>query len=363
MWRWALVLLVLARSAPAAEPPHLALVVSNSAYQNLPPLPACQASGAIVAASLTRAGWAVTQLRDPSNGQLGAGLAQFADRVAKAPGAAALVYTCGYAAPFETRLFLLPTSARLVRDTDALTEGIVLAALTGVVSRADVAAGLVVADLIALPGQKPVPAEGAVRRNPGPRTGLVVLSSPAGGPDGPTPTASRLATALAEPNLSVGVAQSLVMGDGAPVRGALGYVEPPAQEAWLAGGPPPAPPPPAPPPQIVAQPAPAAPPPEPPPPPAPEAPATPPPPASPTPSAEPAPSAEPPPSNAPATIGDLDRRRVQLALQHLGYYAGKVDGTFGPESLAAIRRYQHELGAEMTGRLTEAQVARLLATP
>ena len=55
-----------------------------------------------------------------------------------------------------------------------------------------------------------------------------------------------------------------------------------------------------------------------------------------------------------------DRRRVQSALVRLGYYDGKVDGIFGPDSRAAIRRYQHELGAEMTGRLTAAQAERLV---
>ena len=54
-------------------------------------------------------------------------------------------------------------------------------------------------------------------------------------------------------------------------------------------------------------------------------------------------------------------RRVQLALQKLGYYAGKVDGVIGSDTLAASRRFQHELGAEMTGRLTKDQAERLLA--
>ncbi len=207
MWRWALVLLVLARSALAAEPPHLALIVGNSAYQNLPALPDCQASMAVVSAALNRAGWTVTQLRDPSNGQLSAGLALFADAVAKAPGASALVYACGYAAAFESRLFLLPASARLVRETDALTEGVVLPALTGVMSRADVGAGLIVADLVALPGKPAVPADAAARRGPGPRTGLLVASAAAGGPEGPTPTSAALANALTERDLSVGKAQ------------------------------------------------------------------------------------------------------------------------------------------------------------
>ena len=51
-------------------------------------------------------------------------------------------------------------------------------------------------------------------------------------------------------------------------------------------------------------------------------------------------------------MSDGDRRLVQRALGKLGYYDGQVDGVFGPDTRAAIRRYQHELGAPMTGRLT-----------
>jgi peptidoglycan hydrolase-like protein with peptidoglycan-binding domain len=58
-------------------------------------------------------------------------------------------------------------------------------------------------------------------------------------------------------------------------------------------------------------------------------------------------------------MGDGDRRFVQGALQKLGYYSGQVDGVFGPDTRAAIRRYQHELGAPMTGNLTPDQATRL----
>ena len=58
-----------------------------------------------------------------------------------------------------------------------------------------------------------------------------------------------------------------------------------------------------------------------------------------------------------------DRRRIQDALMHLGYYDGDIDGTFGPDTRAAIRRFQHEIGADMVGRITPAQSARLLADP
>ena len=54
-----------------------------------------------------------------------------------------------------------------------------------------------------------------------------------------------------------------------------------------------------------------------------------------------------------------DVRFVQGALQKLGYYSGQVDGVFGPDTRAAIRRYQHELGAPMTGNLTPDQATRL----
>ena len=57
---------------------------------------------------------------------------------------------------------------------------------------------------------------------------------------------------------------------------------------------------------------------------------------------------------------EADRRQVQTALARLGYYNGQVDGIFGPDTRAAIRRYQHELGAAMTGRLTAAQATKLV---
>ena len=84
--------------------PHFALVLGNNAYQSLPPLPACQASASTVSAALRRSGWTVRDVRDPSNGQMGAAIGAFGDAMAKAPGAVALIYSCGYATTFENRL-------------------------------------------------------------------------------------------------------------------------------------------------------------------------------------------------------------------------------------------------------------------
>ena len=57
---------------------------------------------------------------------------------------------------------------------------------------------------------------------------------------------------------------------------------------------------------------------------------------------------------------DTQRRQVQTALAHLGYYGIQVDGVFGPETRAAIRRYQHEIGSETTGRITADEATRLV---
>jgi Putative peptidoglycan binding domain len=109
------------------------------------------------------------------------------------------------------------------------------------------------------------------------------------------------------------------------------------------------------------------------PPPAPAVAAAPPPPPAPAPPAPtPPPAASaPPPAPAPAAppqqvmvdedrMSDQDRRQVQVVLATLGYYSGRIDATFGPETRAAIRRYQFEIKAEMTGRLSAEQATKLV---
>ena len=60
-------------------------------------------------------------------------------------------------------------------------------------------------------------------------------------------------------------------------------------------------------------------------------------------------------------ITEDDRRRVQTGLAHLGYYDGKIDAIFGPDTRAAIRRFQHEIGAPMDGAAHGGQEGTLLA--
>jgi hypothetical protein len=57
-----------------------------------------------------------------------------------------------------------------------------------------------------------------------------------------------------------------------------------------------------------------------------------------------------------------NRRNVQEALHHRGYYRGRMDGIFGPRTRAAIRRFQHSIGAKRTGYLTAVEASRLVST-
>jgi hypothetical protein len=89
----------------------------------------------------------------------------------------------------------------------------------------------------------------------------------------------------------------------------------------------------------------------------------------------PAPATSPPPSSraaarrlplitpmpAEAGLSEADWRQAQQALHRLGYYQGHVDGSFGPLTRAAIRRFQQNIGAESTGFLTAEELTRLLA--
>src|SRR5271166_6662845 len=111
--------------AQTAVAPRLALVIGNAAYGMAPALPACTASANLVTARLKAAGFDVTVLLDATNGAMGGALTDFAQALAIHPGAASVVYVCGYGVNYRDRDFVLPVSAALTRPSDVLTEGVV----------------------------------------------------------------------------------------------------------------------------------------------------------------------------------------------------------------------------------------------
>ena len=310
-------------------------MIGNATYTALPALPACTASANVVTAALKRAGFDVAERLDLTNGQMGAAIADWA---AKSSGASAVAYVCGYAVGFDDRTFLLPVSASIERDTDTLTQGLLAKSLLDAVGRSGGRAGLVLLDAVAKPASAGrLSLDSLANAPPTASVGFAAVGATAAPPQGATPLAAAFAATLAGPELEIGqllgtLRQRLPGNAGTQIA-----VRAPLGPVWLIGGPAAAPPPAAPAP--VPAPAPAA----------PEA------------TAPPAPRAAPVAGPDEEHMTDADRRRIQGALLRLGYYDGRVDGIFGPDTRAAIRRFQHEIGAEMSGRITPEQSGRLLA--
>ena len=338
---FALIGSLLLTSPARAEPARAALIMGNATYNTLPGIPGCAKSANTVAAAAHALGFQVTARQDASTGGIDAGIAEFADHLAG--GGTGFVYICGYATDFNDRTFVLPTSARIERPSDVLTQGVLAKAMLGPMSRDAATVGVVVFDLIAKPDGPVRLGLDALAALPVPDGVGIVAATEATQGDRPTPLATALVDALAGPRVTT---QELLTS----VRTFLGgnpaivaAIHMPAHTGILAGPQPAAPPPP---PVAVAPPAP------------PVLPPT-----SPVTMAQPpVPVVTAPSERVPdeTQMTDPDRRKVQGVLLRLGYYAAAVDGVFGPETRAAIRRYQHEIGSEMTGRLTADQATGLV---
>lgn len=320
--------------APQAEtsPPHFALVIGNSDYTSMPGLLGCRLSAHGVAVALQRAGFAVTERHDLSNGEMAGAAADLIEHVSAAPGGTAVVYVCGYTASYSGRSFLLPVSAKLDRDTDALTQGILATSYQAALGRTS-ASALVLLDMVTSSGQGLASFEaGAQARPPAGTASATVLESSA---TAQTPFADAIARAFSQTTAPGIIEANTVLAEIghtlARTPGLKLQVEDSPIPVYLLGAPAPvtagsetqAP-------QVAAPPV--------------------------------------PPAIAPAPafpdeerMSDEDRRKIQTVLAHLGYYDGKIDAIFGADTRAAIRRFQHEIGAPMTGRLAAGQAEALLA--
>ena len=330
-------------SEPArSEPLRTALVISNVQYGALPPLAACGPSATLVRDALRERGIEVVERSNLGRGEFDTAIGHLARRAAASPSSLVALYYCGYALEFNGRSFLLPTSVTLGREYDVLTQGIISKSLLDSLARAKGSGGVVLLDVFRTPNAAEAGLARLVERMAPSNYALIGVSNEVT-PAGPTPAAMALrdeAAALG-PNLdkfTTAMRGHLSKNASASLHIAPAIGHPPT--------PSPAPAPPAPsatPSTSLTLPPPAAPPPEP-------------------------SFAAPRAATAPArqSMGDeeqmseQDRRLVQIKLATLGYYIGRIDGNFGLETRAAIRRYQFEIKAEMTGRLTAEQATRLV---
>ena len=328
-----------------AEPVRAALIIGNATYSALPGIPGCARSANTVAAALRALGFQVTERQDASTGGVDAGITEFSQHLANAgaanlgAGGAGFIYICGYGTDFNDRTFVLPTTARIDRPSDVLTQGLLAKSMLTSMSRDPATIGVVVFDLIPKPDAPAKLAQDALTALPVPDGVAIIAATEATPADGPTPLATALIAALAGPEVRTdGLLASVrtqlpssTLSLHAPARPGLLAGVPPAIAAPAIGAP------------VIAQKAPP-----------PTAAVVPP----------PAPVAAAPAEKLPdeALMTETDRRAVQSALVRLGYYGSPVDGLFGPETRAAIRRFQHEIGGEMTRRLTADQATKLVNT-
>lgn len=140
-WRWSLgrarsvvavtgvVVAVLCIAAGVATPARadkrVALVIGNSAYQNVNPLPNPAHDAAAIADLLRRAGFDVVDARqDVGNSEMRRMIRDFTDKVADAD--IALVYYAGHGIEVDGTNYLLPVDTRLERDVDVEDEAVSL---------------------------------------------------------------------------------------------------------------------------------------------------------------------------------------------------------------------------------------------
>ena len=362
-------------SAASAQPAGVGLVIGNADYAALPALPACVESSRVIADDLRRLGYHVIDRRNLSGGGMAGAIGEFSKEAEASPAASLFIYFCGYASGMNDRPFVLPISAKIRRPSDVMTQGILAKAFLDVISRdqsssdsAPVSAPI--SALVALDLFTPVDMEAPVLRSLtevslSDGAGLVAVVNPST-IAGSAALSAALSAGLAEPAIESGSLLSPVqsaLADSAVAIDAL--VMPLVSRPLVVEVVPPV---------TVSTPA-----------------------VSQAPNAgtvevDPSPipddatsvisSGEPrmaePAATAPTpwernvdvppfphehemTVGE--RRRVQQGLAAIGYYSGAIDGLFGPETRAAIRRFQYEINVEMTGVITGGQAARLLSRP
>ena len=110
---------------PASAEKRVALVIGNSAYQNVVPLTNPANDATAITATLKSAGFdVVDSRRDLKASEMKRALRDFSDKARDAD--VALVYYAGHGIEIDGTNYLIPTDATLERDIDALDEAVAL---------------------------------------------------------------------------------------------------------------------------------------------------------------------------------------------------------------------------------------------
>jgi uncharacterized caspase-like protein len=207
--RWFVAGLVVAAAAilPASAEQRIALVVGNAAYER-GAIRTALADAGLVAEALNGVGFEILEGADLNQADMRRTLRDFLARVeAAGPDTIAFVYFAGYGLEFEGETYLVPTDARLARDSDIPIEAVRISDLVRPLAGTGALAKVVVLDAARpLPFTLPLaPGLGPIEAPPGM---LIAYSSAPGtyAEDGNEPYgayASALAEMLREPGLDL----------------------------------------------------------------------------------------------------------------------------------------------------------------
>ena len=127
-------------ACPATAESRLALVIGQSAYRSVPPLPNPTNDAKAVSEALTEAGFEVSAASDLSQSQMREAISNFAGRVAgKGPDSIALVFYAGHGVQIDGENYLVPIDVDPKREADipilAVRLNDILNALTSIPNR------------------------------------------------------------------------------------------------------------------------------------------------------------------------------------------------------------------------------------
>ena len=117
-------------NAPALAESRLALVIGNSSYRSVTPLPNPVNDAKAIADELTAAAFDVTPALDLGQSDMRRAIRDFAAKIAdKGPDTIALVFYAGHGVQVDGENFLIPVDARIQRESDIAIEAVRLADL------------------------------------------------------------------------------------------------------------------------------------------------------------------------------------------------------------------------------------------